>query len=93
MAITRREVGTMEQGLTTQWREESPSLHAAYVTTVEGRQVYVGYVATSPGCDSWRGYSGVGFVPVGSGPRAVMQAAVEQRGREILAWAGWDGGS
>jgi len=72
------------------WREESPTLHAAYVTTAEGREVYVGYVATTPDCDDWRGYIGADFVPVGSGPRGVMQAAVEQRGQELLAWA-WDG--
>jgi len=60
------------------WREESPYLYAAYTTTVEGREVYVGYVATTPGCDAWRGYIGAGFTPVGSEPRGVMQAAVEQ---------------
>jgi len=77
----------MEQGLTTQWREESPSLHAAYMTTAEGREVYVGYIATTPGCDTWRGYIGASFVPMGSGPRGVMQAAIEQCGQELLARA------
>jgi len=74
----------MEQQLTIQWREESPTLHAAYMTTAEGREVYVGYVAMTPGSDTWRGYIGASFIPVGSIAEGVMQAVVEQRGREIL---------
>ncbi len=71
-----------------QWRQESPYLHAAYVTTPQGRRVYVGYVATGPGDDAWRGYRGVSFTPVGRGPRGVVQAAVEQWGRDLLERAG-----
>jgi len=85
MSVERREVSRMERDLGIQWRQESPYLHAAYVTTSRGRKVYVGYVATGPGDDAWRGYMGVSFTPVGRGPRGVVQAAVEQRGREILA--------
>jgi len=66
------------------WRQESPYLHAAYMTTVRGRKVYVGYVATGPGDDAWRGYMGAAFTPVGRGPRPVVQAAIEQRVREAL---------
>lgn len=74
----------MIQGIAIQWRQESPSLHAAYVTTPQGGKVYVGYVATGPGDDAWRGYRGVSFTPVGRGPRGVVQAAVEQWGRDLL---------
>jgi len=77
----------MERDLGIQWRQESPSLHAAYMTTAPGREVYVGYVgygATGPGDDAWRGYRGVSFTPVGRGPRGVVQAAVEQWGRDLL---------
>jgi len=74
----------MERDLGIQWRQESPYLHAAYVTTPQGRKVYVGYVATGPGDDAWRGYLGVSFTPVGRGPRPVVQAAIEQRVRAAL---------
>jgi len=77
----------MERDLGIQWRQESPYLHAAYVTTPRGRKVYVGYVATGPGDDAWRGYMGVSFTPVGRGPRGVVQAAIEQRGRVALEQA------
>ena len=69
----------MNQDLAIWWREESPSLHAAYITTAQGRDLYVGYVATMLGVDVWRGYVGVGFIPVGMGPRDVMRRVVEQR--------------
>jgi len=84
MSVTRREVSTMERAMGIQWRQESPSLHAAYVTTPQGRRVYVGYVATGPGDDAWRGYRGVTFTPVGRGPLAVVQAEIEQRVRAAL---------
>ncbi len=41
--------------------------------------------ADTPGADVWRGYIGRGFVPLGMGPHTAMQAAVEQRVRDILA--------
>lgn len=66
------------------WREESPHLHAAYMTTPQGRKGYVGYVATGPGDDAWRGYIGAAFTLVGRGPRPVVQAAIEQRVRKAL---------
>jgi len=69
----------MERAMGIQWRQESPYLHAAYVTTAQGRKVYVGYVATGPGDDAWRGYLGVSFTPVGRGPRLIVQTAIEQR--------------
>ncbi len=74
----------MERDLGIQWRQESPYLHAAYMTTEQGGRVYVGYVATGPGDDAWRGYMGVSFTPVGRGPRPVVQAAIEQRVRAAL---------
>ncbi len=67
------------------WIERSPYLHEARLTTADGADLYAGYVAVSPGYDDWRGYVGRGFVPLGMGPRRVMQAAVERRVREILA--------
>jgi len=74
----------MSQDITIVWRQESPSLHAAYITTAQGRDLYVGYVATGPDTDVWRGYVGVGFIPVGMGPRDVMQRVVAQRAAEAL---------
>jgi len=84
MLVERREVSRMERDLGIQWRQESPYLHAAYMTPLPGRRVYVGYVATGPGDDAWRGYMGVAFTPVGMGPLAVVQAEIEQRVREAL---------
>ncbi len=74
----------MERAMGIQWRQESPSLHAAYMTTPQGRNFYLGYVATGPGDDAWRGYMGVSFTPVGRGPCPVVQAAIEQRVRETV---------
>jgi hypothetical protein len=65
------------------WIERSPDLHEARVTTDAGADLYAGYVAVTPGADVWRGYVGRGFVPLGVGPREVMQAAVEQRVAEL----------
>ncbi len=67
------------------WIERSPYLHEARVTTADGADLYAGYVATTPGAAVWRGYVGRGFVPLGMGPRLVMQAAVEERVRDMLA--------
>ncbi len=67
------------------WIERSPYLHEARATTADGADLYGGYVATAPGDDVWRGYVGRGFVPLGMGPLTVMQAAVEQGARDILA--------
>ncbi len=69
------------------WIERSPYLHEARVTTAEGMDLYAGYVAVTPGTDVWRGYVGRGFVPLGTGPLTMMQAAVERRGAEIVEHA------
>jgi len=45
--------------------------------------VYVGYLARDAG-DTWRGYLGVSFVPVGVGPRETLQEMIEQRAWELL---------
>lgn len=77
----------MSAALATRWIERSPSLHEARVTLPHGTDAYVGYVATTPGHDVWRGYVGVGFIPVGMGPRNVMRRAVQQRVAEALKQA------
>jgi len=66
------------------WIERSPYLHEARVTTANGHDIYAGYVAVTPGAVVWRGYVGRGFIPLGTGPRTEMQAAVEQRVVEIM---------
>jgi len=50
----------------------------------DGRDVYAGYVAASPGQSAWRGYVGSNFSPVGMGPRSVMQRAVAQMVADIM---------
>jgi len=70
---------------TIRWLERSPYLHEARITAADGADLYAGYVAVSPGYNDWRGYVGRGFIPVGVGPRTEMQAAVEERARDILA--------
>ncbi len=66
------------------WMVRSPYLLKARVTTTDGADLYAGYVAVTPGTDVWRGYVGRGFIPLGMGPRTVMQAAVTQRVTEML---------
>jgi len=66
------------------WIERSPYLHEARVTTTDGADLYVGYVAVTPGDSVWRGYVGRAFVPLGIGSLTEMQAAVAQRIAEIL---------
>jgi len=70
------------------WIERSPYLHEAHVMIADGADLYAGYVAVTPGADVWRGYVGRGFVPLGMGPCAVMQAAVAQQVMEIVKHAG-----
>jgi hypothetical protein len=77
----------MRQDFAIRWIESAPDLFEARLTTPEGKDVYVGYIAVTPGAAVGRGYVGRSFEPVGRGPRGVMQAAVEQRGRELLAGA------
>ncbi len=66
------------------WMVRSPYLLEARVTADDGADLYAGYVAVTPGAAVWRGYVGRGFIPLGMGPRTVMQAAVAQRVAEIL---------
>ncbi len=75
------------------WIERAPYLHEARVTTDDGADLYVGYIAVTAGTALWRGYAGRGFVPLGMGPRTVMQRAVEQRVAEILQRAGTQEGT
>ena len=72
------------------WIERSLYLHEARLTAPDGADLYVGYVAVSPGYDDWRGYVGRGFIPVGLGSRPEMQAAVERRVTEIMQRGGKD---
>ncbi len=83
----------MSAALATRWIERSPALYEARVTLPHGTDAYVGYVATTPGHDVWRGDVGVGFIPVGMGPRNVMRRVVEQRAAEALEQAGEKVGS
>ena len=66
------------------WIKRSPDLHEARVTLPDGRDLYVGYVASAPGAAVWRGYVGRHFEPVGMGPRVAMQEAVVRRALEVL---------
>ncbi len=70
------------------WMVRSPYLLEARVTTTDGADLYAGYVAVTPGTDAWRGYVGRGFVPLGIGPRTVMQRAVAQRVADLLQGGG-----
>ncbi len=77
----------MSTALVIRWIERAPDLYEARVTLPDGRDLYVGYVASAAGAVVWRGYVGPGFEPVGAGARDVMQRAVEQRGRESMEGA------
>ncbi len=66
------------------WTERGPDLIEARAVLPDGRDVYAGYVAASPGQRAWRGYVGSNFSPVGMGPQSVMQRAVEQRVAEMM---------
>lgn len=66
------------------WIERAPDLFEVRLTTPDGGGVYLGYVAVTPGAAVWRGYVGRRFEPVGWGPRAAMQEAVERRALEAL---------
>jgi len=72
------------------WIERSPYLHEARVVLPDGRDVYAGYVAASPGQSAWRGYVGSNFAPLGMGPRSVMQRAVAQMAVDIMRNGGAD---
>ena len=66
------------------WIERSPFLHEARATPPVGQDVYLGYMAVTPGAAVWRGYVGQGVAPVGMGPREGRRRAVEQRAVEAL---------
>jgi len=66
------------------WVERGPDLYEARAVLPDGRDVYAGYVAASPGQSAWRGYVGSNFSPVGMGPRSVMQRAVAQMIADIM---------
>jgi hypothetical protein len=74
----------MRQNFAIRWIESAPDLFEARLTTPEGKDVYVGYIAVTPGAAVGRGYVGRRFEPVGWGPRAAMQEAVERRALEAL---------
>jgi len=83
------------------WVERGPDLYEARAVLPDGRDVYAGYVAASPGQSAWRGYVGSNFAPLGMGPRSVMQRAVAQMVVDIIRNGGsaqqratleWDGG-
>jgi hypothetical protein len=70
------------------WIARAPDLYEARAVLPNGRDVFAGYIAASPGEGVWRGYVGADFSPVGMGPRGVMQRAVEQRVAEIIQRGG-----
>jgi hypothetical protein len=80
----------MRQDFAIRWIESAPDLFEARLTTPEGKDVYVGYIAVTPGAAVWRGYVGRSFEPVGMGSRAAMQEAVERRALEALGRHKWE---
>jgi len=66
------------------WIERGSDLLEARAVLPDGRDVYAGYIAVSPGADRWRAYGGYGFSPVGTGAYGVVQRAVEHRVAEIM---------
>ncbi len=64
---------SMSTASTVHWIERSPDLHEARATLPDSHDVYVGYVAVSPGDSMWRGYASLGFTPAGMGPCVVTQ--------------------
>ncbi len=91
----------MNAAIVIHWIERGSDLLEARAVLPDGRDIYAGYVAASPGQSAWRGYVGSNFAPLGMGPRSVMQRAVAQMIAEILqdgranqqrAALAWDGG-
>jgi len=58
----------------------SPDIIEARRIDADGRALYVGYVARTPGDgdDEWRGYVGLSHAPVGMGRLRSVQAAVDR---------------
>jgi len=91
----------MSTAIVIHWIERGSDLLEARAVLPDGRDVYAGYVAASPGQSAWRGYVGSTFAPLGMGPRSVMQRAVAQMVADIMqhgkadqqrAALEWDGG-
>jgi len=80
----------MRQDFAIRWIESAPDLYEARLTLPDGKDVYVGYIAMTPGAAAWRGYVGRRFEPVGMGSRAAMQEAVERRALEALGRHKWE---
>ncbi len=78
----------MNAAIVIHWIERGSDLLEARAVLPDGRDVYAGYVAASPGQSVWRGYVGSNFAPLGMGPQGVMQQAIAQRVAEILLNAG-----
>ncbi len=74
----------MSTAIVIHWIQRGSDLLEARVVLPDGRAVYAGYVAASPGQSAWRGYVGSNFAPLGMGPQSVMQRAVAQMIAEIL---------
>ncbi len=66
------------------WIARAPDLYEARAVLPDGRDVFAGYIAASPGQGIWRGYVGSTFAPLGMGPRSVMQRAVAQMVADIV---------
>ncbi len=91
----------MSTAIVIHWIERGSDLLEARAVLPDGRDIYAGYVAASPGQGTWRGYVGSTFAPLGMGPRSVMQRAVAQMVADIMqdgsadqqrATLEWDGG-
>ncbi len=80
----------MSTAIVIHWIERGSDLLEARAVLPDGRDVYAGYVAASPGRGAWRGYVGSNFSPVGMGPQSVMQRAVAQMVAEIMRNGGAD---
>jgi len=74
----------MNAAIVIHWIERGSDLLEARAMLPDGRDVYAGYVAASPGQSAWRGYVGSNFAPLGMGPRSVMQRAVAQMVVDII---------
>jgi hypothetical protein len=72
----------MSRDSVVRWIERSPYLHEARATLPDGQDVYLGYIAMTPGAAVWRGYVDHDFEPVGLGLPSVLRKAVEQRACE-----------
>jgi len=88
--VGKQESDTMSTAIVIHWIERGSDLLEARAVLPDGRDVYAGYVAASPGQSAWRGYVGSNFAPLGMGPWSVMQRAVAQMVVEIMRNGGAD---